>query len=506
MPKPTKKHTWSNIDVFGLLNGLATWDEQYRSLKYVRRPYEGAIDLKHRIFSSHDAPPDVTKQGLINGLSTEFDLSSYNVENRRVFTLSLSPIPSGAPYVQDIFAYYKQPGETSWSSLGAQIWPSGYSVAKTDGVGFICWQNEKYTNISGYKNYRYSNLVEVLRTDLSDNTQLKFVYYVYVSDSQNNRTLVQYTDMNNQVDPNDTRFTYRKATSSPSLSGAVVAYTLNDIPDNIKFNKYYDEDTGIAKQFLYDLKAYVDNKFKHTWDKLVDRSSVWDVNINYGSGHIPHFYDAIVPRNADHCSLSYSGMTGGIESMSYALYPEEVVETGVAQNWYLKVYPGHLYIDGISYYYFEDIQKSQITFISGQANIPSGLQRGMYTIMALSGYYDSYCNREQDQYLSGLYEDYSYYSGPDGDNLWSNIYRRRPHLTASSGHEVTLDIGQYSINWASGVIDAVLPSGYENATLLWDNVLVPSGTLLPYDINPLNEQNLTFEKFFLYLSLDPNRR
>lgn len=506
MAKPTKKQSWSNIDVFGLLNGLATWDEQYRSLMYVRKPFEDNIDLRSKIYSSHDAPPDVTKQGLINGLSVEFGLDPYNVEDKSVFTLSYSPVPSGDENIQDIFCYYKQPGETSWSNLGPQVWPDGYSDAKKDSVGFICWQNNRYTNISGYKNYRYSNLVEVFRSDLVDETQLKFVYYVYVSDNENNRQLVSYTDMNNQTDSNDVRYTYRKAVTSPSLSGQTVAYVLNDIPENIKYKYYYDEDTGIAKSFLYDLKEYIDKRFKHTWDTIIDRSCIWDVHTNYGSGHIPHFYDAIAPKNNQRCSLSYSGYTGGIEDMSYALYPEKIVESGAAQNWYLKIYPGRFYIDGIPFYYFENPQKDYVTFVSGIANIPSGLERGMYTIAALSGYYSDYCTRAQDEYLSGVYEDYNYQTGPDGDSMWCDIYRKRPYLTSQMGHEITLGMGEYSIDWESGVIHSELPGGYENAVILWDNVLVPSGTLLRYDVNPLNEANLAFEKFFIYLSLDPNRR
>lgn len=505
MAKPIKKQSWSNIDVFGLLNGLATWDPQYRRLKYVRKPFEDPIDLKSKIYKLHDDAPDVTKQGLINGLSVEFGLSPYNVEDATVFSLSYDPVPSGDLDVQDIFAYYKQPGETSWSNLGGQVWSSNYATAKEDGVGFICWQREKYNNISGYKNYRYSNLVEVLRTDLADDTQIKFEYYVYVSDDQNNRSLVKYTDMNNQTDINDTRFTYKKALSNPSLSGQLVAYILNDIPEAIKWQYYYNQKTGIAKKFLYDLKAYIDDRFKHTWDKIVDRSSLWDIHHSYGSGHIPHFYDAIAPRNSDFCSLNFSGLTGGIEELSYSLYPEDVIEQGNDQNWYIRIYPGRFYIDGIPFYYFEDVQKSYLTFIDGVASIPSGLQRGMHTIMALSGYYNDYCTRAQDEYLSGVFEDYNYQNGPDGDSIWYNIYRKRPYLTPPTGKTVTLEMGEYSINWVSGVINTVLPSGYENAVLLWDNVLVPSGSLLRYDINPLNDQNLTFEKFFIYLSLDPNR-
>lgn len=502
MAKPIKKQTWSNIDVFGLLNGKATWDDQYKSLRYVRKPFESAIDLKNRILDSHDYPSDVTKQGLINGLSVEFGLTPYSVEDKTIFTLNNQPIPSGNIGEQDVFGYYKNPGDTSWSSMGPQVWADTYNVAKKNKQGFICWQNERHNNISGYKNYRYSTLVEVLQDGIEDKAQLKFEYYLYVSDYKNNRKLVKFTDMNNQEDPNDTRFTYRKGIENPSLSGNIVAYNLNDIPVSIKNQNYYDKSTGIAKSFLYDLKSHMDKKFKHTWNEITNKSSIWDVHLNYGSGHIPHFYDAEAPQNGDSCSLSYSGLTGGVEELSYSLYPESITESGSAQSWFLKLYPGRFYLNGIPYYYFENPKKEYLTFVDGEASIPSGLTRGMYTLMAKSGYYTSYCNRQRDEYLSNVYQDYNYRVGEDEDKVWGNIYRHRPNLNSIMGYTLNLDMGEYAINWESGVIKSSLPSGYEDAVLVWDEILVPSGTHLLYDINPLNDTNLSLERFFLYLSLD----
>lgn len=497
MPRPTKRQTWNNLDVFGLLNGLAIWDEQYKSLKYVRKPYETGLDIRRKIYSSHDYPSDVTRQGIINGLSVEFDLEPYNVENKSVFTLSRNPVPSGGLYTQDIFAYYKTPESSNWKSLGPQVWPNTYTTSKANGNGFIVWQNEQYSNISGYKNYTYTNLVEVLRKDLDDKTQLKFEYYIYISDNLDNRKLVKFTDMNNQVDPYDHRYTYRKCNNSPSLSGIVV-YTLNDIPDNIKYDKYYYRDTSIAKDYLYNIKTHIDSKFNHSWEKLYDNSSIWDAHLEYGSGDISHFYDAIAPNNV---SLSYSGLTGGIEELSYSLYPSEITESGTSYSWYLKLFPGRFYVEGIPFYFFENVQKDYITFSSGVANLPSGLQRGMYTIMALSGFYNSYVNVQQDRYLTNVFEDYNYNSGPDGNILWKNIYRKRPYVSSSMGHSIQLDLGEYNIDWENNLIYSELPSGYSNAVIIWDNTLIPSGTVLPYDINPVNDQYLIHDKFFIYMGI-----
>lgn len=510
MAKPIKRQTWSNIDVFGLINGLAIWDSQYRSLRYVRKPFENNLSIKDRIYANHDYVPDVDKQGVINGVSNEFGVTPYNAISKSIFELTYNPIPSGAPGVQDISGYYMD-SNGEWQSLGTQIWSDGYEVAKNNSEGFIVWQNSRFANISGYKNFSYSNIVEILRP-LPDETQVKFEYYLEAEDEDLQTTLIRYTDMNNQTDSTDYRFTYRAPTSNPTLTGNVVVYTLDDIPSDISNTYYYNKDNGMAKPFTYSLKEYFNDKFKHTWNKARESTTIWDVHKNYGSGEIPSFYDALAPDNCGSSGVVYNGYRGGVEALSYSVYPEELTEqSGLAQIWYLKIYPGRLYIDGIPFYYFENPQTSQLTFtsVSGtlEADLPSGLERGMYTIMANSGYYDSYLNQPQDEFLSGVYEDYCYFTGEDGDSCWSYIYRRRPYLTTvKGGLDTSTELGEYRIDFHNKKIYTTLPSGFENTTLVWDNTLVPTGFFLPYDFNPLNDQNLTFEKFFVYLAIDSNRR
>lgn len=513
MSKPIKKQTWSNLDVFGLLNGLSIWDEQYKNLKYVRKPYENNLELRDKITKTHYNPPDINKQGLLNALCNEFGLEPYKVSKKTIFELSFNPIPSGAIGVQDISGFYKN-SDGDWISIGPQLWSDSYDSAKITKNGFLVWQQDRFATIPQYKNFSYSNLVEVFR-EFDDNTELKFIYYVEGVDENNNRTLIQFTDMNSSGDINDTRFTYKKEFTDINLSGDIVIYTLNDIPENIRTSIYYDETTGMAKEFLYNLKTYIDKKFKHTWDKLTTNTCIWDIHKNYGSGHLPHFYDAIAPYNFDTCRTRYSGYIGGIESLSYSLYPTDVVESGDAANWYFKIYPGKFYIDGISFYWMENQQINNLDFnlvdtgtFSGcySGIIPSGLTRGMYTILAKSGYYDLYCNLPRNQFLSGVYEDFSYYTGIDGDSLWSNILGRVPMLTAEKGYDLPIEIGQYTLDFQNRRIYAKVPPTLTQLTLVWDKTLVPSGKILEYDLNPLNDSDLNFEKFFLYLSLDPNRR
>lgn len=510
MPKPNKKQTWSNIDVFGLVNGIAIWDDQYKSLRYVRKPFENNLEIKDRIYANHDYPGDVDKQGLLNGISSEFGLTPYNVINKTIFELSYKPIPSGNVTNQDISGFYKD-SSGNWQNIGPQIWSAEYELAKSNQEGFIVWQNSRFANISGYKNYSYSNIVEVL-APLADQTQVKFEYWREIKNEDNVSTLVRYTDMNNQTDTLDDRFTYRIANNDPNLSGQVVLYTLNEIPTTIKDETYYDKTTGIAKSFTYSLKEWIDKKFRHTWDKARTGTVIWDVHRNYGSGEIPSFYDALSPNNTFTSGVVFNNFRGGVEPLSYTFYPEQLVEqSGETQEWYLKLYPGKFYVDGLPYYHFEDKRINQINFspVSGylEADIPSGLEKGMYTILAKSGYYDSYMNVERDEYLSGIYEDYCYFTGPDGDKFWYNIYRKRPNIsTIKGGFELPLNMGDYRIDYRTKKITANLPSDYTEATLVWDHTLVPSGTLLEYDFNPLNEQNLAFDKFFVYLATDSNRR
>lgn len=514
MAQPIKKQVWSNLDVFGLLNGLSTWDEQYKTLLYVRKPYETNLDIRNRILNSHDFPKDTTKQGIVNAINAEFELDTYNVTKKSIFELTYNPIPSGSPFTQDISGFYMTSSGT-WESIGPQVWGKDYYSAKNNKIGFIVWQSDRFATISGYKNFSYSNIVEVIR-ELDDNTPIKFEYYINSFDQYNRNILLRYTDQNNQTDVDDVRFTYRIEYKNISLDSNAIVYNLNDIPSGLR-TLYYDKNDH-PTQLLYDIKRHIDNKLYHTWDKITDKNCIWDVHKNYGSGQLTSFYDASSPSNSFASTISYSGYLGGIDSLSYSLYQTSIEEiSGAAQVWYMKLYPGTFYIHGIPFYYFESPTVSYLTltkqttgYYSGlySSSIPSGLTRGMYTIMTKSGYYDTYyCNNSRDSYLSGVYEDNLGNNGEDGDNFWSNIYQRKACLIEQMGLKTDLPMGRYMIDFNNNQIYANLPdkTGYNYAQLIFDKSVTPSGSYLCYDLNPLNDQNLNLEKFFIYLTLAPNK-
>jgi hypothetical protein len=374
MPKPTYKQTWSPIDVFGLLNGLSTWDDQYRNLKYCRRPYDGVVDMKDRLYRQHENIPSVTKQGLLNGLCNEFLLEPYNVINKKTFELTYEPEVSGTlSGVVDVLCYYKPIDSDTWTQLQPQVWNQDYEYYKGIGSGYIVWQKDRYNNIPNNKNFSYSNLVEVFE-DLENETQLKFVYYRTLIDSNNDKQLVLYTDIQNPEDSNDIRYTYLKP-EVPNISGDILVYNLDDIPSGI-YDTFYNA-SGQAKQFVYDIKEYLDRKYSHTWGKLQDNSAIWDVEKNYGSGEISHFYDAVTPPKGSGEDCNITGyFTGGIEPCHNTLYMDglEEVESGQRQLWLPKLYPGKFYVNGYSYYFFENPQIENISFANGTGLLPSGIE------------------------------------------------------------------------------------------------------------------------------------
>ena len=504
MSKPVARQVWSNIDVFGLLNGMGIWDEQYKNLKYVRKPFDTGLGMRNAIYANHDDIPGIDKQGIINALSNEFGLTPYNVESKTIFELTYDPVPTGVIHTQDISGYYRNPGETGWFPLTPQIWSDQHQTYKSSSAGFIVWQNERFNNVAGYKNFTYSNTVEVLE-DLTDEVELKFIYYHKAVDEYNKEYLIQFTDMNNPSDSTDTRFTYRKPVTRPSLSGQVVIYTLDDIPEHIYSGYYYDADTTMAKDFLYAIRRKLDEKFKHKWKDIRDGTSIWDIHKHYGSGHIPSFWDAVAPFPL---ALSPAGTyitnnelyKGGVEEFSDSLYMVEIVEEedNGRNHWYPRVYPGRFYLNGIPYYLFQEPETSYIDFVDGEGTLPTGLLRGAHCILMSSGYYDETFN-SIDTLVSGkIYEDHSYPLGENGQNLTQNIYRHRPYIVSSQGYNVPLEETEYQINFETGTIYA---SGISASTcLVYETALEPSGSIIYQDINPMNDSNITFDKYFLYLS------
>jgi len=468
MAKVTKKQVWSNIDAFGLLNGISVWDEQYKNLKYVRKPFDTTHDIRKKIYNLHDNKVDTTYQGIVNGLSIEFDYEPYNVYDKHIFLLSYEPNVYNSINEQDVFVYYKLQNSDDWNELTPQTWNVSAS-------GFMVWQKSHYNNLST-KNFIYSNILQIF-SDLPDLTEIKVKYKIYI-DTEDGKKLVDFTDVNSI---NEDRLTYRKKTFN-NINDSIQVYNLTNIPSGI-YSQYYKN--GIPTDFTYKLKNYISSKFKHKWGEFNDSSCIWDINKYYGSGHLPSYYDAYDPID--------SGYLGGIESSSTCLYPYEIIETD-NQVFNLKMYPGKFYISGIPFYMFENPRVSNLVFFNGSCNIPSGLSRTMHTILSPSDFYNS----TQDEYLNGhVYEDYIYPTGINQIKI-NDILRRRPYLNNNNSElDISLASGEYSIDFSAGKIYA---SGINNGVLIWDNSLINSGFIVPFNVNPSLYSNIN-SSFFIYLNI-----
>lgn len=503
--KPVKKQVWTNLDAFGLLNGLSIWDTNYLNLRYVRLPDETNLELRRKIKNMHRNPVrGVSTQDLVNGLSNELLLEPYNTINKSTFDLSKNPYPSGNIGEQDIWVYHKLPEEDNWNEVTPQVWASGYYLDehKTEVIqsGFIVWEDFYYkdNDTTNKKTHMYSRILKIMDPNIPDNSQIKVVYHTKSYDINGNSDYFLYTDMSNPSDPEDDRFIYHKH-QDVSVSGFfdnnIVAYNLGQLPPELS-GVYYDEDGRATDKLVY-IKSAIYKNFKHKWKDIRNRESIWDINKNYSKGTIPSFYDTEFDEEIEYFDEDNSFFDGGIESFSTTLYFKDIyinVDNGL-EKWNPILYPGKFYVDGYSYYLMENPKIEELTFTEEnnlhKCDLPSGIMRYHKVILIDKTYYDTEYN--SNPYI---FEDYDYSSVHNKEE----IYRKRPYLD-----KIVLSSGQYYIDYddnnvymSSGVIYA---SGVpEELVLIWDDVIVPSGKICnDVDLNPLNDAFVDDLDYFLTL-------
>lgn len=481
------KKIWSNMDAYGLINGFGIWDNQYKSLSYVRKPNESALELRNKIYNRHANPVGITKQGLINGISTELGLIPYNVESNTIFQLTYEPIPSGDQNIPDIFVFYKTEN-TDWIEL-KQIWSDGYENAKQLKNGFIVWNKEFFSLDDTTKNFNYSNVLEVL-SDIPNGAQLKISYYIKIYDIDNNIVVKRFTDINNFNDINDQRFTYKKPIDF-DINTQIIAYSLNDIPSGIYDHYYNPEPTNNLKE----IKSYIESKYPHKWGSITDRSCIWDVHKFYGSGEIPSKFDIKSPYNYS-IKNDNNYLTGGIEFSSDALFIDDVVEkkytvtidniTHSIYKWHPKIRTGRFYINGVPHWLFANPKKTQITIgINGYDISSSGIKPHAHMILTASGYNIS--GTWTEPYLTNAFEDYNYEIGLNSNNFYTNICRKRSSL-------VTLNGNDFSYNYNTGIIKCATSGKYD---LIYEGSPDVNYVVLDtIDLNPINYSGSQIEESY----------
>lgn len=504
MAKTTKKNVWTSLDAFGMLYGISTWDQNYLNLKYVRLPNETNIELRHKINNIRRNPVyGISLQDLVNGLSNELLLDEYNVNPKTTFELTREPHPSGLIDVQDIFVYYQPPTESGWFSITPQVWASGYYTDNDYSIpvnsGFIVWENQFYRDTPNIndKTHNYSRLLTILTT-LPDLSRIKVTYNVKINSEQ-----YSFTDMSNPLDPNDDEFIYRTAyvSNSGDFLTKSLCYSLADMPSEI--SGYYFNSNGVAGAKMYKIRDIIDQRFRHKWDTVRNRQSIWDVHHNYSKGVIPSFTDTPFIAQSGRV-FSYQNFDGGIEygEPSLNIRDIDIIVSGNVENWYPRVEPGKFYYGGVSYRLMENPKYIYFDGTSGSTTLPSGIMRWYKTILASSGDYgsslDSFIYQEHDykiRYRS------TYDVEPTGILDSTSIYRKRSYLTNDMGYEVTLASGEYYIDYQADP-PMLYVSGVNDCVFIWDQINVPSGRICDTvysDLNPLNDYDVSYDKYFLVI-------
>jgi len=500
MGKPIKKQVWNNVDAIGLINGISTWDDDFLNLKYVRIPGESNIDLRNKINKFSDDQNPITgniDQQLIIGLANELGLDSYSITNKTTFDLSRFPMPIGDVNVQDINVYYQLPNTDTWVEITPQLWGSDVKDV-TPTTGFIVWEDVYYSeSLTTTKTNNYSRLLQIY-DDLPDQTRIKAVYNIQQVDEDNNRITLQFTDMSNPNNTLDTRFIYRKGYDiTPSgLATMPVVYDLSNIPTN--FSGYYNSN-GTATDLLYRVKDKIDSVYRHRWDEVSDRKTIWDINLNFSEGTIPSFYDMPFETPSAASTNIENNLTGGVSYYNTSLYIKDidvVKVSGEIDKWYPVMQPGPFYVDGSKYYLMENASGEYISFSGGMTTLPSGIEIYHKVILDTS---TSVPN------IGYIYDDADYeLNFVDNELVISGTYilndgiaRKRAYLTSNMGYDLTLASGEYMIDYASGVIYS---SGIVEGVLYWDDVIVPENVIIEsttFDLNPLNDTSLGYDDYFL---------
>ncbi len=499
MSKPIKKNKWTSLDAFGLLNGLSTWSPGYLELRYVRLPNDTNLQLRRKINNMRRNPvTGNSPQDIINGMNNELDLEPYNVTEKSSFDLSRQPWPSGNIDVQDIWVYYQPPNETGWYNVVPQLWASGCET--TPKSGFIVWEDSYFQDgLTGdLKTHNYSQLLTIYNSGVPDNSKVKTVYYARTFSIDNVSQYNLYTDM--PTSDNDDTYIYRTpyTIASGDLLNKIVAYNLDDVPNGLS-GFYYNED-GSAKGKLYKIRDIINKNYRHKWKDIRDNETVWDVHKQYSYGTIPSFYDTsfTVPSGQDYRSINFNG---GIESKDTSLYFKDISVqlSGDIEYWYPIIEPGKFYCSGVPYLLMENPQKVDLDLSTGSVTMPSGIERWHSTVLATSGYFPS-----SNDFI---YEYYNYlvpYKETSNTTISGyvgsvNIFRKRPYLTESMGYNLAISSGEYCIDYSN---ETVYSSGLSDCTLVWDDVIVPSGRIcdtIYSDLNPFNDDITAYNKYFFTL-------
>jgi hypothetical protein len=501
MYKIQKKSFWNQLDAIALLNGISTWDDQYLNLKYTRLPGETNLDLRNKIINTFEnTVSGNTVQDIINGLSAELNLISYNVLEKRTFNLSNIPEPSGLKNEQDIWVSYQPVGDSGWYDIVPQRWSDTVYVDKdtrtTQSSGFIVWQNE-YHDVSQQtvKTHTYFGMLHIL-DNLPDQSSIKVTYHRRIYNQDGSYNIFPFTEIL------EDKFRYPEDITTSDLTNKIVAYSLNDIPSGL-YDIYY---TGVhATSQLFAIRDDIIRQHDFRWAATKNRTNIWDIEKTSDRSVIPSFYDGniVIPSGfiyKDFDNKSYL-LTGGLEHQSDSLYLEDIVieTSGNIEYWYPVIHPGRFYVNGTPYLLMQNPTSTSFIPISITQTLSSFPQRGDSVLLGNSNKYTVINNNQFFEAYNKTSINY-----PDQTVIetfqTSGVYRERPYLTADKGITITLNTDEFALDYDTNTVYLHSSLIGQDLTLIWDT---PFGSGVVYrspfaDLNPLNYDFID-EKYFLFL-------
>ena len=490
-----KKQIWTNLDAFGLLNGISTWDNNYLNLKYVRIPGESNIELRNKINKFADTNNPLTgnlEQELIIGLANELNLESYTNTERTTFNLSRFPYAYGDKRVQDIWLYYQPIGATDWIEVTPQFWSEDIEN-DIPTSGFIVWENSYYNSINtNRKDNEYSRLLEIY-SNLPNEVRLKIVYYIEQLDIDNNKIYTLFSDIGNRN--NNLFYLSEYQITKSDLNIKPVVYSLSKIPNNL--SGYYYNSNGKPTDLLYKLRDKIDMVYRHRWDSIADKVTIWDINLNFSKGSIPSFYDTPFSYNSGIFEIT-NFMTGGVNYYNTSLYINDIdiIIENDKEYWYPKLQTGPLYINGKNYYLMQNPIGILLDFSTGITSLPFGIEIYHKTILNMNQITPKY-----EYFYKDADYNISYYnvntSGIITTKINSEIANKKAYLTNDMGFVKTLNAKEYAIDYQNKIIYS---SGIITGILYYDNVLVPESVTIKstgLDLNPLNDTTIGYDEYFI---------
>lgn len=241
---------WNSFDEFGLLLGLE------------RLPGETNREFRIRIYNVGRYFGSATKQGIINAVSTELDLTRYCATDKTFFFLSYQPL-----------LWDPDTGE----ALSFRVWINGEEWQDYD----INPSSDRYFRLRKLSNGEPTKIVEISEGFING-CSVKIVYYRIEDDS-----VERWVD--ESIYPNDKKFiAYHEEVPA---SGQIELFELND-PD-FK-NEYLLDADGNPKQIYKSFVETIHRIYPILWDKFIWDHAAFDCGDEEITGleYLPSRFDA----------------------------------------------------------------------------------------------------------------------------------------------------------------------------------------------------------------------